>query len=113
LRDNVIVTPKSESILNSIVRRSVMQVAREDFGYKVEERQISVDEIDTFLEAGACGTAAVITPIGSLGYKGKRYNFYAGGKEPGPITTQLYKHLTGLQVGDVKDTRGWLEEVRK
>ena len=113
LKDNVIVTPKSESILNSIVRRSVMQVAREDFSYKVEERQIGVDEIETFLEAGACGTAAVITPIGSLGYKGKRYNFYAGGKEPGPITTQLYKHLTGLQVGDVKDTRGWLEEVRK
>ena len=109
---NVIATPKSPSILNSITRRSVMTVAEEDFGYKVEERQISVDEIENFRESGACGTAAIITPIGCMGYKGKVYKFYADGTRPGPITTQLYQHLTGLQVGDIKDTRGWLEEVK-
>ncbi len=111
-KDDVIATPKSESILNSITRRSVMTVAREDFGYTVEERQVSVDEIKNFLEAGACGTAAVVTPIGCMGYNGKMYKFYADGKQPGPITTKLYTHLTGLQVGDVEDTRGWLEEVK-
>jgi branched-chain amino acid aminotransferase len=111
--NNVIATPKSESILNSITRRSIMTLAREDFGYKVEERPISVDEIGDFVEAGACGTAAVITPIGGMGYKGKMYTLYADGKEPGPVTVQLYRHLTGLQVGDVEDTRGWLEEVKK
>jgi branched-chain amino acid aminotransferase len=111
-KDNVIVTPKSESILNSITRNSVMTVAREDFGFQVEERQVSVAEIDRFVEAGACGTAAVITPIGSLGYQGKMYHLYANGETPGPVTTKLYEHLTALQVGDRKDKRGWLEEVK-
>lgn len=112
LPDNVIATPQSDSILNSIVRRSLMEVARQDFGYRVEERPVSVDEIGTFLEAGACGTAAVITPIGCLGYLNKRYTFYGDGKEAGPVTTRLYHHLTALQVGDIEDTHGWLAEVR-
>ncbi|MBC8491496.1 MAG: branched-chain amino acid aminotransferase [Candidatus Marinimicrobia bacterium] len=111
-KNETLATPKSDSILNSITRRSLVQIAREDFGYTVEERQISVAEIEDFTEAGACGTAAVVTPIGNLGYKGKIHKFYADGKEPGPITTKLYKHLTALQVGDVEDTREWLEEVR-
>ncbi len=110
-RDNSIATPKSPSILNSIVRRSLVDVAREDFGLTVAERRVSVHEISDFTEAGACGTAAVITPIGTLGYRGKVYNFYADGKEPGPITEKLYKRLTSLQAGDIEDTRGWIEEV--
>ena len=111
-KNGTLATPKSDAILNSITRRSLVQIAREDFGYTVEERQINVAEIENFVEAGACGTAAVVTPIGSLGYKGKTYKFYADGKEPGPITTKLYKHLTALHVGDEEDTRGWLEEVK-
>jgi len=112
LKNNVIATPKSESILNSITRNSVVTVAREDYGYEVQERQIGVKEIEHFVEAGACGTAAVITPIGSLGYQGKMYHLYANGEKPGPVTTKLYQHLTALQVGDLEDTRGWLEEVK-
>ena len=78
----------------------------------MEERRISIDEIENFAEAGACGTAAVITPIGSLGHRGKLYQFYADGKEAGPITTKLYKYLTAYQVGDVPDRFGWLEEIK-
>jgi branched-chain amino acid aminotransferase len=76
------------------------------------ERRISVDEIETFAEAGACGTAAVITPVGCLGYRGKMYHLYANGQEPGPITTKLYQYLTAYQVGDVPDRFGWLVEVK-
>lgn len=111
LEGNVIATPKSNSILNSITRRTIVQVAREEFGYTVEERRIHVDEMSKFVEAGACGTAAVITPIGSMGYKGKIYKFYADGKEAGPVTRKLYDYITALQVGDVEDKWGWLEEV--
>ncbi|MCD6440774.1 MAG: branched-chain amino acid aminotransferase [Candidatus Marinimicrobia bacterium] len=111
LKNGTIATPKSDAILNSITRRSLVRIARDDFGFTVEERQISVAEIKDFVEAGACGTAAVVTPIGSLGYKGEIHKFYADGKEPGPITRKLYEHLTALQIGDVEDTRGWLKEV--
>ncbi len=111
LDKEVIATPKSSSILNSIVRRSLVTVAREDFGLTVEERPVSVAEIPQFVEAGACGTAAVVTPIGALGYRDQIYHFYADGKEPGPLTTRLYKHLTALQIGDLEDPRSWTEEV--
>jgi len=111
-KNGTLATPKSDSILNSITRQSIVQVAREDFNLTVEERRIHVDEISEMAEAGACGTAAVITPIGSLGYSGKIYRFYADGKEAGPITNKLYKHLSALHVGDIEDTRGWLEEVK-
>ena len=110
-KNGKLATPNSDAILNSITRRSIVQVAREDFNLIMEERRIHVDEIIEMTEAGACGTAAVITPIGSLGYNNKIYKFYADGKEPGPVTTRLYKQLTALQVGDIEDTRGWLEEV--
>lgn len=110
--NNVLATPKSDSILESITRRTIMKIAEEEFGLAVEERRIGLDEIEYIIEAGACGTAAVITPIGSLGHKGKIYKFYADGKEAGPITTRLYKYLTSLQVGDIEDKRGWLEEVK-
>ncbi len=111
-KDGTLATPKSISILDSITRRSLMQVAREDFDLTFEERRIHVNEISEMAEVGACGTAAVITPVGSLGYNGKIYRFYADGKEAGPITTKLYKHLSALHVGDIEDTRGWLEEVK-
>ena len=111
-KDGSLATPKSESILESITRLSLVRVAREEFGLNMEERRISIDEIENFAEAGACGTAAVITPIGSLGHRGKLYKFYADGEEAGPITTKLYKYLTAYQVGDVPDRFGWLEEIK-
>ncbi|MBP9005211.1 MAG: branched-chain amino acid aminotransferase [Candidatus Marinimicrobia bacterium] len=111
-KDGSLATPKSESILESITRLSLVRVAREEFGLNMEERRISIDEIENFAEAGACGTAAVITPIGSLGHRGKLYQFYADGKEAGPITTKLYKYLTAYQVGDIPDKFGWLEEIK-
>ncbi|PIS27231.1 MAG: branched chain amino acid aminotransferase [Candidatus Marinimicrobia bacterium CG08_land_8_20_14_0_20_45_22] len=111
-KDGSVATPKSDTILDSITRHSLIDVVREDFGLKMEERPISVSEIDNFAEVGACGTATVITPVGCLSYLGKLYNFYADGKEPGPITTRIYKQLTGIQIGDIPDKRGWLEEVK-
>ena len=110
-KDGTMATPKSDAILRSITRLSVMDVAEEDFNIKIEERPVALTEIEDFAEAGACGTAAVITPIGLMGHNDKIYKFYSGGKEPGPITTKIYKQLTGLQVGDIEDTRGWLEQV--
>lgn len=104
-------TPKSNAILPSITRKSIVEIARKDFDLNMEHRQVSIDELENIEEAGACGTAAVITPIGTIGYKGQDYNFYADGKEPGPITTKLYKQLTQIQVRDIEDTHGWTEKI--
>lgn len=111
-KNGSLATPKSDSILYSITRRSLVDVARLDFGLNMEERPVGLDEIDNFAEVGACGTAAVVTPVGWLTYLGKKYSFYADGKEPGPITTKLYKQLIALQVADIPDKRGWLEEIK-
>ncbi len=111
-KDGSLATPKSESILDSITRRSLVEVGTKTLGLRISERRVSVDEIENFAEVGACGTAAVITPVGTLGYKGKLYHFYADGKEAGPTTTKIYKYLTSYQVGDVPDDFGWLEEVK-
>jgi len=111
-KNGKLATPKSDSILESITRQSLVKVAREEFGLDMVERRISVDEIADFSEAGACGTAAVITPVGTLGYRGRMYKMYADGQEAGPVTTQLYKYLTACQLGDIPDKFGWLEEVK-
>ena len=88
-----------------------MQLA-EDYGMKVERRQIPEDELDTFEEAGACGTAAVISPISYIDDldTGKRYTFSKDGK-PGPISTKLYHHLRGIQYGTEEDKHGWTTVV--
>jgi len=109
--DSTLATPKSKAILPSITRRSIMEIAQSDFDLDVEHREIHVDEIENIKEAGACGTAAVITPIGMIHYQGTDYKFYKEGQEPGPITTELYNHLTKLQVGDIEDSRNWLEKI--
>lgn len=107
IKNNTYVTPKSTSILPSITNKSLMQIA-EDFGMKVERRLIPEEELDTFEEAGACGTAAVITPISYIDdlETGKRYTFSKDGK-PGPVCTKLYNHLRGIQYGTVDDIHGW------
>ncbi|MBO6005306.1 MAG: branched chain amino acid aminotransferase, partial [Paludibacteraceae bacterium] len=88
--------------------RSLMQLA-EDMGMKVERRQIPVEELETFEEAGACGTAAVIAPIEKIDdiEVGKSYHF----GEPGPVCTKLYHHLRGIQYGDEPDVHGWVTIV--
>ncbi len=110
-KDNKFVTPKSPSILPSITKYSLIHVAKEYLGLEVEERDVFIDNLDEFKEAGACGTAAVITPIGGIEYKGKLHVFHSE-TEVGPITKQLYDTLYGIQFGDVKAPEGWIVEVK-
>lgn len=107
IKGNTYVTPKSSSILPSITNKSLMQLA-EDFGMKVEQRQIAEEELSEFDEAGACGTAAVISPISYIDDldTGKRYTFSQDGK-PGPVSTRLYNHLRNIQYGIEEDRHGW------
>ena len=107
IKDNTYITPKSSSILPSITNKSLMQIA-EDLGLKVERRPISIDELETFEEAGACGTAAVISPIQRLDDldNNKSYVFSKDGK-PGPVCTMLYNKLRAIQNGEAEDVHGW------
>jgi branched-chain amino acid aminotransferase len=110
-KDNKFITPKSPSILPSITKYSLMQVAKEFLGMEVEEGDVYIDKLDIFSEAGACGTAAVITPIGSITYKDASHVFYSQQKV-GPVTKKLYETLTGIQFGEVKAPEGWIVEVK-
>ena len=109
IKNNTYVTPKRKSILPSITNKSLMQVA-EDLGMKVERRQIPEEELETFEEAGACGTAAVISPISYIDdlESGKRYDF---GPEPGPVSKKLFDTLRGIQYGTIEDKHGWTTVV--
>ena len=109
IKDNTYVTPKSTSILPSITNKSLMQLA-EDLGMKVEQRHIPEEELETFEEAGACGTAAVISPISRIDdvETGKSYVF---GDKPGPVSEKLYNHLRGIQYGTEEDKHGWTTVV--
>lgn len=111
IKDNTYVTPKSTSILPSITNKSLMQLA-EDYGMKVERRPIPEEELATFEEAGACGTAAVISPISYIDDldTGVRYTFSEDGK-PGPWSTKLYNHLRAIQYGVEEDKHGWTTVV--
>ncbi|SHI94815.1 branched-chain amino acid aminotransferase [Dethiosulfatibacter aminovorans DSM 17477] len=109
-KDDVFVTPKSLSILPSITKYSLLYLAENYMNLKVEERDVFIDNIDEFKEAGACGTAAVITPIGAISHEGEKHVFYSE-TEVGPITTELYNTLTGIQLGDVEAPEGWIYVV--
>ncbi|MCR4421027.1 MAG: branched-chain amino acid aminotransferase [Exilispira sp.] len=111
-KDGRFLTPKSDSILESITRLSLMQIAEDQLGLKVEETRIPIDTLDEFVEVGACGTAAVITPIGKIRYKDKEFIFYDNGKKAGPITTELYNILLSIQRGEVEDKYNWIHIVR-
>ncbi|HOO56231.1 MAG TPA: branched-chain amino acid aminotransferase [bacterium] len=108
-KDGTYVTPASSSILPSITNMSIKQIAR-DKGIKVEERPVDVKELKDFAEAGAVGTAAVISPIGSITDNGEKIVF-GDGQNPGPITTELYNTLTAIQNGLVEDPYGWTEII--
>ena len=107
IKDNTYVTPKSESILASITNKSLMTIA-EDLGMKVEARKIPVEELAEFNECGACGTAAVISPITKIVDRetGKVYDYCCNGKA-GVTCTKLYNTLTGIQLGEVEDKHNW------
>jgi branched-chain amino acid aminotransferase len=110
-KEGTFVTPASPSILQSITRRSLMDVARDILGMKVEQRDVFIDKLDEFVEAGACGTAAVITPIGGIDYKGKLHVFHSE-TEVGPVTKKLYETLCGIQFGDLEAPAGWVHKVK-
>mgnify|MGYP002509687664 FL=1 len=110
-QDGKVVTPKSNSILPSITRRSLMQVAREYLGLETEEREVYAEELESFAECGLCGTAAVISPVGKVVDHGKEICFASGMTEMGPVTKKLYDTLTGIQMGTIKAPDGWVVEV--
>jgi len=111
-KDNKVVTPKSNSILPSITRRSLMVVAKEYLGLEVEEREVYVDELKDFAECGLCGTAAVISPVGKIVDHGKEICLPAGMTEMGPITKKLYDTLTGIQMGRIEAPEGWIHVIK-
>ena len=110
-KNNEFVTPKSPSVLPSITKYSLMEIAEKYLNMPVYERKVPIDSLDEFKEAGACGTAAVITPIGGIEYKEKLHVFYSE-TEVGPITKELYRILCGIQFGDIEGPEGWIYKVK-
>ena len=111
-KDGKVVTPKSDTILPSITRRSLVYVAKEYLGLEVEERVVYKDEVKDFAEAGLCGTAAVISPIGKINDHGTEICLPSGMEKMGPITQKLYDTLTGIQMGRIEAPEGWIYEIK-
>lgn len=111
-KDGKLVTPKSNSILPSITRRSLVQVAKDYLGIEVEERKINKNELAEFAECGLCGTAAVISPIGKIVDHGTEINVPSGMEEIGPVLKKLRETLTGIQMGEIKAPEGWIYEIK-
>ncbi len=107
-KDGKVVTPKSDSILPSITRRSLLYVAEEYLGLEVEEREVYLDELENMAECGLCGTAAVISPVGKIVDHGKEICLPSGMTEMGPVTKKLYETLTGIQMGRIEAPEGWI-----
>lgn len=108
--DNEFVTPLSPSILPSITKYSLLELAEKRLGMTVIEGDVPITELDHFVEAGACGTAAVISPIAGIQFKDKRHVFYSE-TEVGPVTRRLYDELVGIQFGDIEAPEGWIVKV--
>ena len=111
-KDGTVVTPKSNSILPSITRRSLMVVAEKYLGLKVEHREVYFDEVKDFAECGLCGTAAVISPVGKIVDHGKAICFPSGMEKMGPVIQKLYDTLTGIQMGRIEAPEGWIKEIK-
>ena len=107
-KDGKVVTPKSDSILPSITRRSLIYVAKEYLGLEAEEREVYVDELKDMAECGLCGTAAVISPVGKIVDHGREICLPSGMDEMGPVTKKLYDTLTGIQMGRIEAQKGWI-----
>ncbi len=126
-KDNKLVTPKSDTILPSITRRSLVYVAKEYLGMEVEEREVLFEEVKDFAECGLCGTAAVISPVGKIVDHGEEICFPSGMEEMGPVTKKLYDTgmeemgpvtkklydtLTGIQMGHIEAPEGWIKVIK-
>ncbi len=113
-KDGNLVVPRShsDSILPSITRRSIVDVARDYLHMSVEERYVRMDEVKDFAEMGLCGTAAVISPVGRINDHGEEINFDSGMDEMGPGIKKLYDTLTGIQMGDLEAPEGWIHEIK-
>ena len=112
MKDGRLVTPASSAILPSITRRSLMELAAEHLNLDTEERPIDLRaEFRQFEEAGACGTAAVLSPVGKIWFDDKWHNIYQDGQTVGPIMQELYDLLIGIQKGEIVDQFGWLYEI--
>ncbi len=107
-KDNKVVTPKSDSILPSITRRSLVHVAKEYLHLAVEEREVYLEEVKDFAECGLCGTAAVISPVGKIVDHGREICLPSGMTEMGSVTRKLYDTLTGIQMGRITAPEGWI-----
>lgn len=111
-KDGKVVTPKSNSILPSITRRSLMYVAEKYLGLEAVEREVYKDELSDFAECGLCGTAAVISPVGKIVDHGKEICLPSGMEDMGPVTRKLYETLTGIQMGRIEAPEGWICEIK-
>lgn len=110
-KDGKVVTPKSDSILPSITRRSLVHVAKEYLGLEVEEREVLLEEVKDFAECGLCGTAAVISPVGKIVDHGTEICLPSGMEDMGPVTRKLYDTLTGIQMGRIEAPKGWIHVI--
>lgn len=111
-RDGKIVTPKSNTILPSITRRSLMYVAKEILGLETEEREVYLTELQDFAECGLCGTAAVISPVGKIVNGETEIAFPSGMEKMGPVLQKLYDTLVGIQMGTIEAPEGWIHEIK-
>lgn len=110
-KDGKLVTPKSDSILPSITRRSIMVVAEKYCGMQVEHRPVRFSELEDFAECGLCGTAAVISPVGKINDHGREICFPSGMDDMGPGLKKLYDTLTGIQMGRIEGPEGWVKVI--
>ena len=110
-KDGELVTPKSNSILPSVTRRSLLVVAKDYLGMKVTERPVKFSELKDFAECGICGTAAVICPVGKVVSHDETVCFPSGMEKMGPVTQKLYDLLTGIQYGTVDAPEGWIHKI--
>lgn len=111
-KDGTLVTPKSDSILPSITRRSLIHVAKEYLHIAVEERKVHKDELKDFAECGLCGTAAVISPVGKISGHGSEICFPSGMEAIGPVLKKLRETLTGIQMGEIAAPEGWIYKIQ-
>ena len=109
-QDDEFITPKSNSILPSITKYSLLYLAHHRLGLKATEGDIYIEQLANYKEAGACGTAAVVTPVSAIHVKGKDHVFYSE-TEVGPVTQKLYDELVGIQFGDLEAPEGWIFKV--
>ena len=111
-KDGKLVTPKSDSILPSVTRRSLLVVAEKYLHMPVEEREVYFSEVPDFAECGLCGTAAVISPVGLINDHGKEIRIPSGMDEMGPVLTKLYTTLRGIQQCEIEAPEGWILKIQ-